>query len=75
LSLVDENGNSITSLTPEKRERTVYLKYNNVVVDKETIGFVEGGSRGTDGTSPLHIELTNDFTMVATDSEGNLISG
>lgn len=28
----------------------------------------------SDGSSPLHLELTSDFTMIATDSNGNVVS-
>lgn len=30
------------------------------------------GEKGEDGTSPLHLELSNDFTMIPTDSKGNV---
>lgn len=71
LSLTDSNGNYVSSISPTKTEQTVYLKYLNSLVDQETIGWVESGSKGTDA---LHLELSNDFTMVATDDKGNLSS-
>jgi hypothetical protein len=60
---------SPAELTPKKESQTVTLTKNGTVVDKETIGYVTGAKE------PIHLELSNDFTMVATDGDGNIVSG
>ena len=56
-------------LTPKKSAQTVKLMKGTVLLDQETIGYVTGGK------DALHLELSNDFTMIATDSSGEKIPG
>lgn len=56
-TITSENNLSLSasSISPKKADQIVYLKYNDVVVDQETIGWVEDGADGQDGAGVEYI--------------------